>query len=166
MKRGERRGCKGGDERPSRKQQVNPRKKEYSRLFLYPPKIKIKQSTQLVGSLFMSFTFGEGGDHTDSVTGPSLRTVGPSARFVVLSNSSHHSGAKSADPEVDSFVRSVAPVMTTATTVYGLCSSLLLRHNFFDVGMDKDVRSSDFVPVLVHMMNTNRTLSLFTEESQ
>ncbi|GJV77391.1 gypsy type transposase [Tanacetum coccineum] len=43
----------------------------------------------------------EGGDHTDSVTGPSLRTVGPSARFVVLSDSSHHSGAKSADPEVD-----------------------------------------------------------------
>ncbi|GKB86623.1 hypothetical protein Tco_0958895 [Tanacetum coccineum] len=46
----------------------------------------------------------EGGDHTDSVTGPSLRTVGPSARFVVLSDSSHHSGAKSADPKVDSFV--------------------------------------------------------------
>ncbi|GKB78276.1 hypothetical protein Tco_0945171, partial [Tanacetum coccineum] len=42
----------------------------------------------------------EGGDHTDSVTGPSLRTVGPSARFVVLSDSSHHSGAKSADPEI------------------------------------------------------------------
>ncbi|GJU87984.1 hypothetical protein Tco_1300407 [Tanacetum coccineum] len=33
----------------------------------------------------------EGRDHTDSVTGPSLRTVGPSARFVVLSDSSHHS---------------------------------------------------------------------------
>ncbi|GJY10340.1 hypothetical protein Tco_0378525 [Tanacetum coccineum] len=51
----------------------------------------------------------EGGDHTDSVTGPSLRTVGPSARFVVLSDSSHHSGAKSADPEVDSLVRSAVP---------------------------------------------------------
>ncbi|GJZ46353.1 hypothetical protein Tco_0593949 [Tanacetum coccineum] len=50
----------------------------------------------------------EGGDHTDSVTGPSLRTMGPSAKFVVLSDSSHHSGAKSADPEVDSFARSVA----------------------------------------------------------
>ncbi|GJU65379.1 histone-lysine N-methyltransferase ASHH3 [Tanacetum coccineum] len=46
----------------------------------------------------------EGGDRTDSVTGPSLRTIGPSARFVVLSDSSHHSGAKSADPEVDSLV--------------------------------------------------------------
>ncbi|GJY35857.1 hypothetical protein Tco_0421235 [Tanacetum coccineum] len=31
----------------------------------------------------------EGGDRTDSVTGPSLRTIGPSARFVVLSDSSH-----------------------------------------------------------------------------
>ncbi|GJT65921.1 hypothetical protein Tco_1017401 [Tanacetum coccineum] len=49
----------------------------------------------------------EGGDHTDSVTGPSLRTMGPSARFVVLSDSSHHSGAKSADPEVDSFDKDV-----------------------------------------------------------
>ncbi|GKB00013.1 hypothetical protein Tco_0828006 [Tanacetum coccineum] len=29
----------------------------------------------------------EGGDHTNSVTGPSLRTVGPSARFVFLSDS-------------------------------------------------------------------------------
>ncbi|GJX87057.1 gypsy type transposase [Tanacetum coccineum] len=47
----------------------------------------------------------EGGDRTDSVTGPSLRTVGLSARFVVLSDSSHHSDAKSADPEVDSLVR-------------------------------------------------------------
>ncbi|GJW90599.1 hypothetical protein Tco_0168152 [Tanacetum coccineum] len=46
----------------------------------------------------------EGGDLTDSVTGPSLRTVGPSTRFVVLSDSSQHSGAKSADPEVDSLV--------------------------------------------------------------
>ncbi|GKG66007.1 hypothetical protein Tco_0690907, partial [Tanacetum coccineum] len=27
---------------------------------------------------------------------------------------SHHSGAKSADPEVDSLVRSAAPVMTEA----------------------------------------------------
>ncbi|GJZ48804.1 hypothetical protein Tco_0602994 [Tanacetum coccineum] len=49
----------------------------------------------------------EGGDHTDSVTDPSLRTIGPSARFVVLSDSSHHSGTKSAVPEVDSLDKSV-----------------------------------------------------------
>ncbi|GJU88432.1 hypothetical protein Tco_1300855 [Tanacetum coccineum] len=59
----------------------------------------------------------EGEDHTESVTGPSLRTIGPSTRFVVLFDSSHHSGAKSADPEVDSLARSAAPVMTEATIV-------------------------------------------------
>ncbi|GKG49461.1 hypothetical protein Tco_0515913, partial [Tanacetum coccineum] len=46
----------------------------------------------------------EDGDHTDSVTGPSLRTIGPSARFVVLSDSSYHSEVKSTGPEVDSLV--------------------------------------------------------------
>ncbi|GKE44469.1 hypothetical protein Tco_1471753, partial [Tanacetum coccineum] len=69
----------------------------------------------------------EGGDHTDSMTGPSLRTVGPSARLVVLSDSSHHSGAKSADPKVDSFVRSVTLVTTTATTVMTFVSSVLVH---------------------------------------
>ncbi|GKD75337.1 hypothetical protein Tco_1333619, partial [Tanacetum coccineum] len=59
----------------------------------------------------------EGGDRTDSVTGPSLRTIGLSARFVVLFDSSHHSGAKSVNPEVDSLTRSDAPVMTKATTI-------------------------------------------------
>ncbi|GJZ33897.1 hypothetical protein Tco_0579333 [Tanacetum coccineum] len=40
-----------------------------------------------------SFPLVEGGDHTDSMTGPSLRTVGPSTRFVVLSDSSLALGA-------------------------------------------------------------------------
>ncbi|GJW72035.1 hypothetical protein Tco_0128952, partial [Tanacetum coccineum] len=44
----------------------------------------------------------EGGGHTDSETVSALRTVGPSERFVVLSDSSHYSSAKSADAEVDS----------------------------------------------------------------
>ncbi|GJW13702.1 hypothetical protein Tco_0017835 [Tanacetum coccineum] len=43
---------------------------------------------------------------------------GPSARFVVLSDSSHHSGAKSADPEVDSLVRSAALVKTELPLFY------------------------------------------------
>ncbi|GJR97056.1 hypothetical protein Tco_0269230 [Tanacetum coccineum] len=38
----------------------------------------------------------EGGDHTDSVIGPSLRSVAASARFVVLSDFSHHSTTNSA----------------------------------------------------------------------
>ncbi|GKB01234.1 hypothetical protein Tco_0829278 [Tanacetum coccineum] len=78
----------------------------------------------------------EGGDHTDSVTGPSLRTIGPSARFVVLSDSSHHSGAKSADPEVDSLVRSAVPVMTEATTVTTIAPTVAIPA---DVGKDKSV---------------------------
>ncbi|GJX27593.1 hypothetical protein Tco_0233889 [Tanacetum coccineum] len=76
----------------------------------------------------------EGGDRTDSVTGPSLRTIGPSARFVVLSDSSHHSGAKSADPEVDSLVRSAAPVMTEATTVATVATTVAIPA---DVSKDK-----------------------------
>ncbi|GKB90074.1 hypothetical protein Tco_0962346, partial [Tanacetum coccineum] len=66
----------------------------------------------------------EGGDHPDSVTGPSLQTVGPSARFVVLSDSSHHSGAKSADPEVNSLVRSDVPVMTEVTIVATIATTV------------------------------------------
>ncbi|GJU78788.1 putative ribonuclease H-like domain-containing protein [Tanacetum coccineum] len=82
----------------------------------------------------------EGGDHTDSVTGPSLRTVGPSIRFVVLSDSSHHSGAKSADPEVDFLVRSAAPVMTEATTVTTFVSSVAATTpTAIDAGKNKDV---------------------------
>ncbi|GJY40111.1 hypothetical protein Tco_0427381 [Tanacetum coccineum] len=41
----------------------------------------------------------------------------PSARFVVLSDSSHHSSANSAGPEVDSLAKSAAPVMIEAITV-------------------------------------------------
>ncbi|GKG22341.1 hypothetical protein Tco_0387644, partial [Tanacetum coccineum] len=75
----------------------------------------------------------EGGDHTDSVIGPSLRTVGPSARFVVLSDSSHHSATNSASPEGDSFVRSAVPVTTEATTMTTIATSVTVPA---DVGKD------------------------------
>ncbi|GJY78048.1 hypothetical protein Tco_0483849 [Tanacetum coccineum] len=108
----------------------------------------------------------EGGDHTDSVTGPSLRTVGPSVRFVVLSDSSHHSGAKSADPEVDSFVRSVAPVMTTATTITAFVSSVAATATTsVDVGKDKDVPAPSIFACSSSSDKTDRTLSLFTRKS-
>ncbi|GKC66618.1 hypothetical protein Tco_1099216 [Tanacetum coccineum] len=108
----------------------------------------------------------EGGDHTDSVTGPSLRTMGPSARFVVLSDSSHHSGAKSADPEVDSFVRSVVPVMTTATTVTAFVSSVAaMATTSVDVGKDKDVPAPSVFACSSSSDKTDRTLSLFTGKS-
>ncbi|GJU92160.1 hypothetical protein Tco_1304583 [Tanacetum coccineum] len=97
----------------------------------------------------------EGGDRTDSVTGPSLRTIGPSARFVVLSDSSHHSGAKSADPEVDSLARSAAPVMTEATTVAIPA----------DVSKDKSAPHPSVFGSSSSSEKTDRTLSLFTGRS-
>ncbi|GJV07446.1 hypothetical protein Tco_1345102 [Tanacetum coccineum] len=108
----------------------------------------------------------EGGDHTDSVTGPSLRTVGPSVRFVVLSDSSHHSGAKSADPEVDSLVRSVTLVMTTATTVTSFVSSVAATTpTAIDAGKDKDVPALFVFAGSSSSDRTDRTLSLFTGRS-
>ncbi|GJT83926.1 hypothetical protein Tco_1058268 [Tanacetum coccineum] len=108
----------------------------------------------------------EGEDHTDSVTGPSLRTVGPSARFVVLSDSSHHSGVKSADHEVDSFVKSVVPVMTVATTVTAFVSNdATTTATPVDVGKDKDVPTPSVFAGSSSSDKTDRTLSLFTRRS-
>ncbi|GJW90394.1 gypsy type transposase [Tanacetum coccineum] len=58
----------------------------------------------------------EGGDPTDSVTGPNLRTIGPAERFVISSYSSHHSSTNASGAEVDSIIRSVIlpPVMIEA----------------------------------------------------
>nr|GEY28347.1 hypothetical protein [Tanacetum cinerariifolium] len=55
--------------------------------------------------------------HTDSMAEPNLHTIGDSQRFVISSDSSHHSGTHVAEAEVDSFVRSSVPIMTTITTV-------------------------------------------------
>ncbi|GJS87415.1 hypothetical protein Tco_0770051 [Tanacetum coccineum] len=55
--------------------------------------------------------------HTDSATGLNLRTIGAPQRFVISSDSSHHSGANIAEAEVDSFARPSVPLMTVATTV-------------------------------------------------
>ncbi|GKD63244.1 hypothetical protein Tco_1305352, partial [Tanacetum coccineum] len=108
----------------------------------------------------------EGGDHTDSVTGPSLRTVGPSVRFVVLSDSSHHSCAKSAYPEVDSFVRYVAPVMTMATTVTAFVSNAATTTATpVDVVKDTDVPTPSVFAGSSSSDKTDRTLNLFTWKS-
>ncbi|GKC57482.1 hypothetical protein Tco_1085080, partial [Tanacetum coccineum] len=71
----------------------------------------------------------EGGGHTDSVTGPNLRTQHPSERFVVLSDSPCHSSSNIADAEVSSVVRSLVPdppkmTTTVATTVVADTSSV------------------------------------------
>ncbi|GJU67623.1 hypothetical protein Tco_1253882 [Tanacetum coccineum] len=68
----------------------------------------------------------EGGDRTDSVTGPSLRTIGPSARFVVLSDSSHHSGTKSGILKFDS-------------SLSGLCSSYDWSYCFYQRSLSRYV---------------------------
>ncbi|GJT11492.1 hypothetical protein Tco_0858534 [Tanacetum coccineum] len=59
----------------------------------------------------------ESEDQTDSMAGANLRTINAPPRFVISSNSSHHSGANIAEAEVDSFARPSIPLMTVATTV-------------------------------------------------
>ncbi|GJZ11959.1 hypothetical protein Tco_0546718 [Tanacetum coccineum] len=104
----------------------------------------------------------EGGDHTDSVTGPSLRSVAASARFVVLSDSSHHSATNSAGPEGDSFVRSIVPVTTEATTVTTIATTVAIPA---DVGKDKSVPHPSVFGASSSSEKTDRTLSLFTGRS-
>ncbi|GJU70503.1 hypothetical protein Tco_1256762 [Tanacetum coccineum] len=52
----------------------------------------------------------EGGDHTDSVSGPNFRTQRPSERFVVSSDSTPAPDNNVVDDEVTSVVRSAEPV--------------------------------------------------------
>nr|GEU82497.1 transposase (putative), gypsy type [Tanacetum cinerariifolium] len=53
----------------------------------------------------------------DSVTRLNLQTIGALQRFVISSDSSHHSGAIIAEAEVDSIVMSSASAIATVTTV-------------------------------------------------
>nr|GEX59859.1 hypothetical protein [Tanacetum cinerariifolium] len=70
-------------------------------------------------------TFGTGagtgkdvrGGHTDSFTGPNLRTQRVAKRFVVLSDSSHRSSTNVADDEVTSIIRSFMPPPPILTVV-------------------------------------------------
>ncbi|GKC24840.1 hypothetical protein Tco_1026990, partial [Tanacetum coccineum] len=55
--------------------------------------------------------------HTDALAGANLQTVTAPQRFVIFSDSSHHSGTHIAETEADSLIRSSALAMTTATTV-------------------------------------------------
>ncbi|GKB39632.1 hypothetical protein Tco_0884574 [Tanacetum coccineum] len=51
-----------------------------------------------------------------SVTGPNLRTISAPQRFVISSDSSHHSGANIVEAEVDSIIRSSTPIIATVVT--------------------------------------------------
>ncbi|GJY46201.1 hypothetical protein Tco_0435264, partial [Tanacetum coccineum] len=74
----------------------------------------------------------EGGNNIDSISGPNLRTQRPTERFVIYSDSFHHSSTNVADVEATSIVRSPFPpplVMTAAvatTVVFVVTSSLVL----------------------------------------
>ncbi|GJS11570.1 hypothetical protein Tco_0368366 [Tanacetum coccineum] len=57
------------------------------------------------------------GDHSDSLVGANLLTIGARQRFVISSDSSHHSGANIEEAEVDYVPRSSVLVMTAATAV-------------------------------------------------
>ncbi|GJR83290.1 hypothetical protein Tco_0154075 [Tanacetum coccineum] len=81
----------------------------------------------------------EGGDRTDSVT-----------------------GAKSADPEVDSLVRSAAPVMTEAITVATVATTVAIPA---DVSKDKSAPHPSVFGSSSSSEKTDRTLSLFTGRS-
>nr|GEX16079.1 transposase (putative), gypsy type [Tanacetum cinerariifolium]GEX37462.1 transposase (putative), gypsy type [Tanacetum cinerariifolium] len=77
-------------------------------------------------------------DHTDSVAEPNHCTIRALQRFVISSDSSHHSGLTITEAEVDSLVRSSTHVMTTATIVTSMVDSTL-------VAKEKPVKPSLFV---------------------
>ncbi|GKA19202.1 hypothetical protein Tco_0699117 [Tanacetum coccineum] len=55
-------------------------------------------------------------DHTESLAGADLRTIGAPQRFVISLDSSHHSSVNVTGAEVDSVVRTFMPIMTSVTT--------------------------------------------------
>nr|GEW45307.1 protein zinc induced facilitator-like 1-like isoform X2 [Tanacetum cinerariifolium] len=59
----------------------------------------------------------EGDASLDSATGGSLRTIGLAVRFVISSDSSHHSSTNTSRAEVDSVMRSVVPPSVTTEAV-------------------------------------------------
>ncbi|GJX04062.1 hypothetical protein Tco_0189978, partial [Tanacetum coccineum] len=58
----------------------------------------------------------EDGDHIKSLAGADLRTIGAPQRFVISSDSSHHSSVNVAEVEVNFVVRTSMPIMTSVTT--------------------------------------------------
>ncbi|GKB41476.1 hypothetical protein Tco_0886418, partial [Tanacetum coccineum] len=79
----------------------------------------------------------EGGDNTDSISGPNLRTQCPDERFVISSDTSHYSSTNVADVEVTSIVRShlspprVMTAIVTTTVVSSIQSLLPLSNRAF-----------------------------------
>ncbi|GKA47280.1 hypothetical protein Tco_0740163 [Tanacetum coccineum] len=80
----------------------------------HPPK-KLREDHET--SIGPSVAERESEDQTDSMVGANLRTITAPPRFVISSDSSHHSGVNIAKAEVDSFAKPSIPLMTVATTV-------------------------------------------------
>ncbi|GKB96596.1 hypothetical protein Tco_0982733 [Tanacetum coccineum] len=68
----------------------------------------------------------KGRDHTNSVAGINLRATGAPPRFIISSDSSHHSGTNVAEAKVDSLIRSSVLIMTTATTITSMVDPILV----------------------------------------
>nr|GFA76288.1 hypothetical protein [Tanacetum cinerariifolium] len=110
----------------------------------------------------------EGENHTDFMTGLNLRTISVMQRFIISSDSSHHSGANVVEAEVDSVVRSSVLVMTVVTiTTYMINPAVFVKEktvkpslfavdSFFAGGVDPnagvflDLTESDFLFSGVH----------------
>ncbi|GJT42864.1 hypothetical protein Tco_0951579 [Tanacetum coccineum] len=80
----------------------------------HPPK-KLREYHRT--STGLSVAEREDRDQTDFMARANLRTITAPPRFVISSDSSHHSGANITEAEVDSFSRPSVPLMTMTTTV-------------------------------------------------
>ncbi|GKA00635.1 hypothetical protein Tco_0673185 [Tanacetum coccineum] len=104
----------------------------------------------------------ESEDQTDSMVKANLRTIIAPPRFVISSDSSHHSGANIAKAEVDSFAMPSITLITVATTVTSTVDpSTTIKEKFVEsfifggdssgggadhaVGGFSDLTSSDFI---------------------
>ncbi|GJR73242.1 reverse transcriptase domain-containing protein [Tanacetum coccineum] len=94
--------------------------------------------------------------HTDSATGPNLRTISAPQRFVISSDSSHHSGVNIVEAEVDSFARPSVPVITATTTVTSTA-------NLVVVVREKIVKSSLFSADSTSAGGTDPAMGGFTD---
>nr|GEX00035.1 transposase (putative), gypsy type [Tanacetum cinerariifolium] len=83
----------------------------------HPPK-KLREDYGALGGASTAATpKHEDKSLADSVPGLNLRTIGAPQKFIIFSDSSHHSGTNIAEAKVDSIVRSSAPAIATVTTV-------------------------------------------------
>ncbi|GKF12733.1 hypothetical protein Tco_0050659, partial [Tanacetum coccineum] len=86
--------------------------------------VEVVATLPLVTSFASVMPEHESGAPVDSIIWLNLRTIGPSERFVISSDSSHHSSTNAAKARIDSFIRSVVPpsVITEAMITTNVAS--------------------------------------------